>query len=92
MLSLPESPQRLAPILWLLWLVFVLRVVGQMLVALGHVSWLPPMEAWMSGLLPYPYLLPSQFVIIAILGKVALDFSRGRGWFLHRKCLGGETA
>ena len=85
MLSLPESPQRLAPLLWLLWFVFVLRVAGQMLVACGRANWLPPMEAWMSGLLPYPYLLPAQFAIITVLAKVSLDSSRGRGWFLHSR-------
>jgi len=85
MLPLPESPRRLAPFLWLLWFAFVLRVAAQMLVAFQHVSWLPPMEAWMSGLMPYPYLLPSQFVIIFVLAKVSLDFSRGRGWFLHSR-------
>jgi hypothetical protein len=49
------------------------------------------MEAWMPGLMPYSYLLPSQFVIIAVLARAALDLSRGPG-SLHRKCLGGETA
>jgi len=33
----------------------------------------------MSGLLPYPLLLPAQIAIIALLGKVCVDFSRGEG-------------
>jgi len=61
---------------------FVLRVVGQMLVAFVGVAWLPPMNRWMSGLMPYPYLLTAQFVIIAVFAKVAADFTRGSGWFV----------
>jgi len=36
----------------------------------------------MSGLMPYPYLLPSKLVIIVVCTKVCLDFSRGSGWFV----------
>ncbi|HEX2059149.1 MAG TPA: hypothetical protein VHK90_00265 [Thermoanaerobaculia bacterium] len=45
---------------------FVARVVGQILVVLWHPRWLPPMDAWMSGVMPYRYLLPSQLAIIAL--------------------------
>lgn len=45
---------------------FVARVIGQLLVVLFHPRWLPPMGAWMSGLMPYRYLLPSQLAIIAL--------------------------
>ena len=79
-----HDPRRLAPLLWLLWLAFVLRVAGQMLVAFAGVEWLPPMSEWMSGLMPYPYLLPAQWLIVVVLGWVCLDFSRGRGWWLER--------
>ena len=81
----PPPPQRLAPLLWLLTGAFVARVVGQMLVVLGGVTWLPPMSEWMSGLMPYPYLLPSQFVIIAVCVKVCLGFTRGGGWFVESR-------
>ncbi len=74
------SPGKLAPLLWLLLIAFVGRVVGQALVAFADVRWLPLMEAWMSGLLGYPYLLLSQVVIIVVYAKVCIDFSRGRGW------------
>ncbi len=67
--------------LWVLLALFCLRVIGQMLVAFGGVSFLPPMEAWYSGLLPYPLLLPSQFIIILLYGKVCLDFTRRQGFF-----------
>ena len=64
---------------------FVLRVAGQALVAFLHVSFLPPMEAWYSGLMPYEYLLPSQIVIIALMAKICLDFTRRRGFFFEPK-------
>src|SRR5690348_9335507 len=69
--------------IWLLalLLLFGLRVAGQMLVAFAGVTFLPPMEEWYSGLLPYPYLLPTQFVIIFLFGKLCLDLFRGYGFF-----------
>jgi hypothetical protein len=75
--------QRYAPVLWLLLAAFFARVLGQVLVAYGHVHFLPPMEQWQSGLLPYPLLLASQIVILALLGAVALDFTRGHGRFVR---------
>ena len=80
-----NSPRKLAILLWVLLFAFCLRVFGQMLVAFAGVSWLPPMEAWYSGLMPYPYLLPSQFLIIALYSKVCLDFTRGEGFFVRSR-------
>ncbi|HEX8495030.1 MAG TPA: hypothetical protein VF658_19475 [Pyrinomonadaceae bacterium] len=82
----PESPaqahrSRLTLTLWLLLFLFVLRVVGQLLVALGWGGFLPPMSEWQSGLLSYPWLLLSQAVVIILYGKVCLDFTRGAGFF-----------
>lgn len=65
--------------LWFLLALFCLRVIGQMLVALFEVSFLPPMEEWQSGLIPYPWLLVSQWLIILLFGKVCIDFTRGHG-------------
>ena len=80
---------KLAPVLWVLLIVFILRVVSQMLVAAGVAPFLPPMEAWQSGLLPYPVLVMCQIVVITIYGKVCLDFTRGRGFFVQpRRGLG----
>lgn len=78
-----KPSRELVILLWVLLFAFCLRVLGQMLVAFVGVSWLPPMEAWYSGLLPYPYLLPSQMLIIGLYGKVCLDFSRGEGFFVR---------
>jgi len=85
-----STPQSLAPWLWLLLAAFCLRVSGQMLVAFVGVSWLPPMESWYSGLMPYPYLLPSQFVIIALYSKVCVDFTRGHGFFVTPRAAFGR--
>jgi hypothetical protein len=62
---------------------FCLRVLGQVLVALFGVEWLPAMDEWQSGLLPYPVLLTAQALIIGLLGKVCLDFGRGLGFFVE---------
>lgn len=68
---------------------FCLRVLGQVLVAFLHVSFLPPMEEWMSGLVPYPELLTAQILIIALYGKICIDFFRGDGFFsTPRRLLG----
>lgn len=76
-----EASKRYAPVLWALLFLFVLRVTGQALVYFFGVSFLPPMEKWYSGLMPYPYLLPTQILIIFLYGKVCVDFSTGSGFF-----------
>ena len=76
-------PSRYAPWLWLLLGLFCLRVLGQLTVVLFSPSFLPPMEAWYSGLLPYRPLLVSQILIILLYGKVCVDFTRGRGFFIR---------
>ena len=68
---------------------FCLRVLGQILVAFSNVSFLPPMQEWFSGLLPYPELLTSQTLIILLYGKICVDFARGQGYFVNpRRRLG----
>ena len=47
------------------------------------------MNDWYSGLLPYHYLLPAQILIIVIFAKIALDMTRGTGfWTQPRPALG----
>ncbi|MBN1687903.1 MAG: hypothetical protein JW893_02260, partial [Candidatus Omnitrophica bacterium] len=63
--------RRLALMLCGLLFIFILRVIGQILVACGwNPGFLPPMPEWQSGLLPYPWLLLSQILIIILYGKV----------------------
>lgn len=54
-------------VLWVCIGLFFLRVVGQMEVLLLAPSWLPPMSAWYSGLLPYPVLLPAQIALLMVM-------------------------
>jgi hypothetical protein len=58
--------------LWTCVALFLLRVIGQIEVLLIEPQWLPPMEAWYSGLLPYPLLLPLQIVLLMAMSIVAL--------------------
>jgi len=69
--------------LWVLLALFTLRVAGQLGVVLHLAPFLPPMDQWQSGVLPYPVLLASQLVILAGLGTVCLQFSRGHGYFVR---------
>jgi len=61
---------------------FCMRVLGQFLVAVFSVPFLPPMEEWFSGAIPYPELLACQIVIILLYGKACIDFARRRGIFV----------
>jgi hypothetical protein len=67
--------------LWLCLSLFVVRVIGQVEVALLAPSWLPPFRAWESGLIPYGLLLPIQIVLIAWMAIIAADHWRGSGFF-----------
>ena len=68
---------------------FVLRVVGQVVVALAHPRWLPPMREWYSGLMPYGVLLPVQLVFIVVMALMTRDvWSAGVGWASPRPTLG----
>jgi len=68
-------------ILFALWLLFCLRVLGQILVMYAGVSFLPRKEEWFSGLMPYPELLGSQVILVLLYGKAWFDLLAGRGWF-----------
>lgn len=69
------------PILGILTFLFALRIFGQALVAFLGVTWLPPMEQWFSGLIPYPTLLAIQIVMLAVMIKSGRDVWRGIGFF-----------
>ena len=58
---------------------FMARVAGQAAVAFFHVGFLPPMQEWYSGLLPYPLLLPVQLAILAFQFEVSRELWVGRG-------------
>jgi uncharacterized protein len=70
-----------AAILIIFYIAFIGRVVGQLLVANGLAPWLPSMEEWQSGLLPYPVLVFFQILIIGLMGKMCRDVALGNGYF-----------
>ncbi len=81
---------RTAAALWILTALFGLRVLGQVLVELRDVCWLPPSEAWVSGVIPYYWLLASQIVILGVQAKIGLDFTRQSGCCHRPRRLAGE--
>lgn len=64
--------------LWILCGAFALRVAAQCAQRWGHVDWLPPFDAWQSGLLPYPALLSVQLLIIGTQIRLALAVTTDR--------------
>ena len=64
---------------------FALRVIGQVNVALYAPRWLPAMEHWYSGLMPYRYLLPAQLFLLALMVLIVADVFRGDGFFVCRR-------
>ena len=60
-------------------LLLYLRVIGQIVVVLRAPRWLPPMEQWQSGLLPYPVLLLGQVIVLTLMTWICVDFARGAG-------------
>jgi hypothetical protein len=85
-LALGDDPAPYVAAMWLLFALFVGRVVGQILAATARPRWLPPMSRWYSGVMPYRYLLPSQLVIIALMVAMISGVSRQTG------ALGGPRA
>ena len=57
------------PLLALLTSLFACRVAGQALVASVGMTWLPAMEQWFSGLIPYPTLLIIQLLMLVVMIK-----------------------
>jgi hypothetical protein len=71
--------------LWILLVLFLLRVAGQLLVLVWQPRWLPPMKDWYSGLIPYGILLPVQIAILALMTRMALDIGRNEGLFAAQR-------
>jgi uncharacterized protein len=68
--------------LWLFTTLLVLRVVGQLVVVLRAPRWLPPMEQWQSGLLPYPVLLLGQVGVLTLMIWISVNVANGAGYFV----------
>jgi putative CocE/NonD family hydrolase len=78
-----------AAVLWVLLALFVVRVLGQLIVVIAAPPFLPPMEEWLSGSIPYPYLLASQILIILLMIKMYRDVQRTKNfWGTPKRGLG----
>lgn len=71
------GPRTTAWYLLLFSLLFVVRVAGQVFVALRAPTWLPPMQQW--NLMPYRLLLPIQLVFVAVLFAIVAGVRSGDG-------------
>lgn len=69
--------QATAPWLWVLLGLFCFRVVAQLAVIDGGPAWLPSFDYWHSGALPYGTLVASQLLLLVIMMRTAMVFSRG---------------
>ena len=78
MLQLP-SRSAYAAVMAVLFALFIGRVIGQVLAATVAPTWLPPMNRWYSGLMPYKYLLPTQVLFIVVMTLMNVGIARGTG-------------
>lgn len=77
------DPTTLAPWLWLATVLFACRITGQIIAVVWAPRWLPPHgPQWMSGLVPYRWLLPAQILILSLMVAICVDFARGSGWWV----------
>jgi uncharacterized membrane protein YozB (DUF420 family) len=77
-------------LLWTCLALFAARVIGQLQAVLVSPDWLPGMDAWFSGLLPYHLLLPAQIAILMLMTVIAWNPRvRGGGFALsHPRAAG----
>lgn len=66
-----------AAALWVLTILFVLRVLGQFVQQVAPVSWLPEFSRWHGSATPYWLLLLIQLVIIVIMARATLNYGSG---------------
>lgn len=73
------GPEPEPALMILLSSLFFLRVLAQLCVSRRRLRFLPPMEQWQSGLLPYPALLAAQGAILGVQIAVDIQSCQGRG-------------
>ena len=78
-LNLGYEPWPYVVLLWILFVLFVARVLGQIVVATARPRWLPPMGRWYSGVMPYRYLLPAQMIIIVLMSAMIMAVTNQAG-------------
>lgn len=72
----PPNGRGYAVVMAMLLVLFLGRVVGQVLAATMAPSWLPPMARWYSGLMPYRYLLPLQTLFLVAMTAMTIGVAR----------------
>jgi hypothetical protein len=77
-ISEPKPGRAAALALAFLLLLFLGRVTAQLWQHFWPTEALPPFSAWQSGLLPYPVLVASQLVIIAVSLWLIMSIAGGR--------------
>jgi uncharacterized membrane protein YozB (DUF420 family) len=80
-----------ATLLWTCVALFAARVIGQLETWLVAPPWLPDMDAWFSGLLPYAVLLPAQIAILMMMAVVAWNPRIRNGSFARSHPRAAET-
>jgi hypothetical protein len=78
--------------LWVFTALVVYRVLGQLAVVIWAPKWLPPMEAWQSGLVPYWFLLLTQSFVLFLMVSISIDFTRGYGYWVEPRPWIGAAA
>jgi hypothetical protein len=68
---LTRAGREVAVLLWGCTALFAARVIGQFEALVAAPAWLPDMDAWYSGLLPYHLLLPVQVALLMLMAVVA---------------------
>ncbi|QIF03532.1 hypothetical protein [Roseimicrobium sp. ORNL1] len=69
-------------LLWTCTALFLARVMGQILVGIyPGAPMLPEWKEWYSGLLPYPWLVLSQLLLLMFMTVVNVDTARRSGHF-----------
>ena len=66
------------------------KMYSQIVVALYAPPFLPPMNEWYSGLIPYGPLVAAQLLIMGLYAKICADFTRGSGYFVHPRPIFGR--
>lgn len=67
--------------MWSCIALFAARVTGQLETLLMAPDFLPDMDAWYSGLMPYHLLLPAQIAILMLMSAVAWNRRMRNGAF-----------
>jgi hypothetical protein len=72
-----------ALLFWIATTLFALRVTAQAIVLRWSPRWLPSAEHWMSGRVPYRYLLPWQLSLLLGMIWTACSLTTGDGLFVR---------